>query len=274
MGRALRRLTAPHAASGLPLSLARPAPFGVPISLRRPVIYHAVYWHYLDQTCADAVCSADRLTSLADARAAMCLATGVDVEDVDPTDGYNISRRAYESSRRSWVDHMKGSGLSYYYVRPDLEEVVARWTRRRPQFVEGDDWAAAGVRAHLDYWQERGGRCRSDECLIHDAGRLRFEAGYASGGEGAGERVAAWTVGETHATLTDPRGREADRIAMPVGADEGTALSVIMEHWGEDLTRWDRIPQEAEHPPGADDVPQAAPGHAPPTPSEDAYRLF
>ncbi|MER7688746.1 hypothetical protein [Streptomyces sp. NPDC097610] len=203
----------------------------------------------------------------------MCLATGVDVDDVDPTDGYDISRRAYESSRRSWVDSMRSSGLSYFYVRPHLEKAVASWTRRRPHFIEGDDWAAAGASAHLDYWQERGGRCRSDDCLIHDAGRLRFEAGYTSG-DGAGERVAAWTVGEAHATLTGPHGREADSVAIPAGADECTALSTIMDRWGEDLTRWDRIPQEPEHQPAADEAPQAATGDTPPAPSDTADRLF
>ncbi|MFE4832963.1 hypothetical protein [Streptomyces sp. NPDC056672] len=201
----------------------------------------------------------------------MCLATGINVDDVDPTDGYNISRRAYESSRRSWVDHMRWDGLSYFYVRPHLEKVVASWTRRRPQLIEGDDWAAAGASAHLEYWQEHGGRCRSDDCLIHDAGRLRFEAGYASGDR---ERVAAWTVGEAHATLTGPHGREADSVAIPAGADEYTALCTIMDRWGEDLTRWSRIPQEPEHQPAAGEAPQSAPGDAPPAPSDTADRLF
>lgn len=203
----------------------------------------------------------------------MCLARGVDVDDIDPTDGYDISRRAYESSRRSWVDNMQSDGLSYFYVRPHLEKVVANWTRLRPEFIEGDDWAAAGARAHLASWQERGGRCRSDDCLIHDAGLLRFEAGYAIG-DGAGERVASWVVGEAYAALTGPHGGEADRVAIPVGADECTALAAVMDHWGEDLTRWDRIPQEPEHQAAADETSQAAPGDPPPAQAETPDRLF
>ncbi|MGW0846794.1 hypothetical protein ACWD26_43110 [Streptomyces sp. NPDC002787] len=203
----------------------------------------------------------------------MCLARGVDVDDIDPADGYDISRRAYESSRRGWVDIMRHSGLSYFYVRPDLEKVVASWTRRRPEFIEGDDWAAAGARAHLDYWLERGGRCRQDGCLIHDAGRLRFEAGYANVDE-AGERVAVWTVGEAHATLTGPDGHESDTVLIPAGADEFTALSIILDRWGEDLTRWDRIPQEAEQQPDTDEAAQAAPADAPPASPDIADRLF
>jgi hypothetical protein len=202
------------------------------------VNYHAAYWYYLNRPTAGPVEAADRITALADARAAMCLAAGVDVEDIDPTDGYDISRRAYESSRRSWIDLMEYSGLSYFYVRPGLEDAVASWTRRRPQFIEGDDWAAAGASAHFTYWQEHGGRCRKNDCLIHDAGRFRFDAGYASE---AGERIASWTAGDTHATLTEPDGREVDTAAIPAGADESTVLSVIVERWGENLTRWDRI---------------------------------
>ncbi|MER5579633.1 hypothetical protein [Streptomyces massasporeus] len=237
------------------------------------MIYHAAYWHYVNQRATGPVAAADRVTSLADARAAMCLASGVDIDDIDPASGYDISRRAYESSRRSWVDAMRYDGLSYFYVRPHLEKVVARWARRRPEFIVGDDWAAAGMSAHLDYWRERGGRCRMDDCLIHDAGRLRFEAGYERG-DAAGEQVAAWTVGEAHATLSGPDGREVDSVAIPAGADEATALSAIMDRWGENLARWDRIAQEPERQPAADETRQGGPADAPPAPQDTSDRLF
>lgn len=197
--------------------------------------------------------SMDRTTSMADARTVLCLATGVDVEDIDPASGHDISRRSYERSRQSWIDHMKQAGLSYYYVRPDLEKVVARWTERRPEYTAGDDWAAAGVDAHLRFWQERGGHCRGEDCLLHDPGSLKFEARYRN--VDGSERVAVWVTGEAYAVLHGPDGEEADQAAIPVGADEPCALSTITDRWGEDLTDWRRIAQGGAASPAPGDAP-------------------
>ncbi|MFC9818007.1 hypothetical protein ACFVJM_38830 [Streptomyces virginiae] len=215
----------------------------------------------------------DRATAMADARTALCLAAGVDIEDIDPASGYDISRRAYRRSRQSWIDHMGQEGLSYFYVRPDLEKVVARWTERRPQYTAGDDWAAAGVDAHIRYWRERGGHCRHKDCLLHDPGSLQFEARYRN--EDGTERVAVWATDEAYAVLYGSDGEEADQAAMPVGADELCALSTITDRWGEDLTDWRRISRREAVDPTPGDAPSADRAAVEPvTLPEVADRLF
>lgn len=45
----------------------------------------------------------DRRTALVDARTALCLARGVDVEDIDLASGHDLSFPAYERARQSWL---------------------------------------------------------------------------------------------------------------------------------------------------------------------------
>lgn len=94
----------------------------------------------------DPVERADIRTSLADARAALCIAQGVPIEDIDPASGCNLSRAAYERSRASWrwnatMHGLDDDGLSEFFARLH-DEVFAYWAARRPQFTDGDDWLA------------------------------------------------------------------------------------------------------------------------------------
>jgi hypothetical protein len=94
---------------------------------------------------------ADRMTSLADARIALCAAQGNSLDDIDPASGYSLSRESYERARQSWRNQAKQPGWNECY-RPDLEKAIAFWSERRPEFTEGDDWLAGLV-----------DRCRSSE---------------------------------------------------------------------------------------------------------------
>lgn len=82
---------------------------------------------------------ADRKTSLADARIALCLAQGIALDDIDPASGYSLSRESYEQVRQSWRNQVKQPGWSEY-LRPDYEKAFAFWSVRRPEFTNGDDW--------------------------------------------------------------------------------------------------------------------------------------
>lgn len=81
----------------------------------------------------------DARTSLADARAALCLARGVDLDDIDPATGHDLSRRAYETARASWRDLIAERALSPY-MRSRFEAAHAYWAARRPEYCAADDW--------------------------------------------------------------------------------------------------------------------------------------
>lgn len=81
----------------------------------------------------------DRVTSLSDCRAAVCLARGVSVDDMDPSSGHDISDRAYRVARDSWAPlAAKGS-----YRHGDYERALSYWSKRRPELVA--DWPAWGT---------------------------------------------------------------------------------------------------------------------------------
>jgi hypothetical protein len=84
---------------------------------------------------------ADRKTSLADARIALCVAQGNSLDDIDPASGYSLSRKSYDRVRQSWRNQAKQPGWNEC-LRPDLEKAIAFWSERRPEFTEGDDWLA------------------------------------------------------------------------------------------------------------------------------------
>lgn len=88
---------------------------------------------------ADPVAVADRRTSMADARIALCLAYGVALEDIDPASGYDYSAASYGHVRASWQGLARMHGLSRFFDGPVLDRVIARWRARRPDLVV-DDW--------------------------------------------------------------------------------------------------------------------------------------
>lgn len=90
----------------------------------------------------DPVLRADGRTSVADARAALCVAQGVPLEDIDAASGHDLSRSAYEDVRLSWRRHVEMHGFSEEYDRPRYENAFTRWAARRPEFTAGDDWLA------------------------------------------------------------------------------------------------------------------------------------
>jgi len=90
----------------------------------------------------DPVLRADNRTSVCDARAALCIAQGVPLDQIDPASGYDLTRAAYESVRTSWRRHVQMHGFSEEYDRPDYEAAFGYWAARRPQFTDGDDWLA------------------------------------------------------------------------------------------------------------------------------------
>lgn len=83
--------------------------------------------------------TADRTTSLADCRTAVCIARGIPLEEIDPSSGYDMSDRAYQVARDSWVPlAAKGS-----YRRREYERALAYWTEHRPELVA--DWPTWGT---------------------------------------------------------------------------------------------------------------------------------
>jgi hypothetical protein len=85
------------------------------------------------------VAGVDQRTSINDAHIALCIAMGRDLDDIDPTSGSDLTRQAYEAVRHSWRWNIQMHGLNDWYER-NLNEVLARWRERRPEFVDGDDW--------------------------------------------------------------------------------------------------------------------------------------
>lgn len=82
----------------------------------------------------------DRRATIADARAAVCLASGTHPDDISPL-GYDTSDRAYQTVRDSWRS-LAAQNWSEDYDRPEYEAVHALWVRLRPDLAVGDDWLA------------------------------------------------------------------------------------------------------------------------------------
>lgn len=121
---------------------------------------------------------ADRMTSMADARIAHCAAAGNSLDDIDPSSGYSMSHSSYESVRHSWISSIKFHGFNDDYDRQPLDKALAFWVQRRPQYLDGDDWLAAGMDAHREYWQGIGRGCGAPYCEVHgDASLAPKEAG-------------------------------------------------------------------------------------------------
>lgn len=81
----------------------------------------------------------EQRTSVNDARIALCIVCGVPLDDIDPTSGSSLTRQAYENARHSWRWNIRMHGWNDWYER-NLNEALAWWRERRPDFVDGDDW--------------------------------------------------------------------------------------------------------------------------------------
>ncbi|MFI9205265.1 hypothetical protein [Streptomyces sp. NPDC053048] len=123
--------------------------------------------HYARSPLDCPACEADRLTSMADARIAICIASGVAIEDIDPATGYDHSRRGYERVRASWIDLIRQHGASEFHELRDIEEVRALWAENRPEFVEDDDWVTEAFDAHKEFIASLGRPCRRSSCVVH-----------------------------------------------------------------------------------------------------------
>ncbi|WP_145503156.1 hypothetical protein [Streptomyces sp. CFMR 7] len=106
----------------------------------------------------------DYRTSMADFRIALCLAQGNALDDIDPASGYSMSRASYDAARQSWISSMKFHGFNPGYDQAWLNKAIAYWAERRPQFLVGDDWLAAGLAAHRTYWQTLDHPCTCPTC--------------------------------------------------------------------------------------------------------------
>lgn len=106
----------------------------------------------------------DHRTAMADARIALCAAMGNSLDDIDPASGYSMSQASYDNARDSWVRQIKYHGFNAAYDRARLREALAFWVERRPQYLDGDDWLAAGLAAHRDYWQTLNHPCGCPTC--------------------------------------------------------------------------------------------------------------
>lgn len=136
----------------------------------------AMLRRYAHQQAAGPVGETDRYTSMCDARTALALSLGTSLDDIDPTSGYSMSRRSYESVRRSWISSIKYHGFSAIYEQEALDKAVAYWAERRPQHLDGDDWLAAGMAAHREYWQSVDLACNRPSCDEHGDGALMQQA--------------------------------------------------------------------------------------------------
>jgi hypothetical protein len=83
----------------------------------------------------------EQRTSVNDARIALCIALGVDLDDIDPTSGCALTHQAYEDARHSWRWNIQMHGWNDWWER-NLDEALAWWRERRPEFLDGDDWLA------------------------------------------------------------------------------------------------------------------------------------
>lgn len=113
------------------------------------------------------VAGVEQRTSMDDARIALCVATGVDLDDINPSSGHDMSRRAYESSRKSWVGHIAMFGYSEFYDGPHLAKALDNWTAWNPEYTDGDDWLKVGSEAHHVRQAELGRPCDRPSCDLH-----------------------------------------------------------------------------------------------------------
>lgn len=121
----------------------------------------ALIRHYADSD------DPDQRTSMADSRIALNIARGVDMGDIDPANGYDYSRGAYDRCRDSWAWNIKQHGFSDIYDGPGLQRAIDNWTAHRADFIAGDDWLTAATDAHHAFWAGLGRECSHSSCDLH-----------------------------------------------------------------------------------------------------------
>jgi len=92
-----------------------------------------------NQAALSPVDEADRATSKADARTALCLAAGVATADIDPASGADLSAVAYQRSRKSWLRELTAAPLTQFVVR-GCRQTGEYWRRHRPDLVAQQPW--------------------------------------------------------------------------------------------------------------------------------------
>jgi hypothetical protein len=116
----------------------------------------------------DPVEDANHQTTMADLRAAICLAGGISPDDIGPL-GHDHSAAGWARVKKSWLRHIEQFGLTMF--DSTVEEVQADWRRYRPDLAQpGDDWREEGAALHRARYPE--GDCRPGDimrtCVICD----------------------------------------------------------------------------------------------------------
>lgn len=100
--------------------------------------------HMVDHHRGDPIGHAEHAKQMNVLRGELCRSHGVPEEYITE-DGYDITQRAYEHVRDSWVYHLRQWNGSDWY-RDGAREAHALWMGHRPDLAEGDDWfARAGI---------------------------------------------------------------------------------------------------------------------------------
>jgi hypothetical protein len=115
----------------------------------------------------DPVADTERAAAMTAARAAVCIAAGVAIEDIS-ADGYDHSAAAYADVRAGWVRHIAQWGITLFDCKVD--EAFALWQEARPGLAAGDDWRAAGMAAHRAACPDGSGCFYGEDCVICHAG--------------------------------------------------------------------------------------------------------
>lgn len=79
----------------------------------------------------------DSRTSLADARIAYCIASGVPIDRIDPAQGWNATDDAYRTVRAQWAEIVT-TRKPVPALLADWHTARDTWTRLRPDLV--GDW--------------------------------------------------------------------------------------------------------------------------------------
>jgi hypothetical protein len=109
----------------------------------------------------DPVADADQQTTMADLRAAVCLAGGVSAGDIGPL-GHDYSPAGRERVRLSWLRHIEQFGLTLF--DRSAEQVQADWARCRPGLAQpGENWREEGAALHRARYPEGG--CRPGDVM-------------------------------------------------------------------------------------------------------------